>query len=207
MSKTVSSHCQKYDKTIPKGTVKRINEFCELLQANKVKDSKASFINLPFIVQCMFLENGWSILSHQSRHSAKSVRSAFFLFKLFRGAEMKGKRIYARFTALPKLDAYFKRAKAKQSTFPAVKTTETRRKKPTTVSRARKKYSKEGQRYEAPKSELDPLYLFYTSLYAENPKSALAITWLTEHGVLDGAERSSLVRRYERLKAAGKLVK
>ena len=82
------------------------------------------------------------------------------------------------------------------------------RRKPTTSSRKPgKKYDKEFQRYEAPKSELDPMYIFYTSLYTQKPKSALAATWLTEHGVYDGADRKKLTKRYAKLKAAGKLIK
>jgi hypothetical protein len=196
-------HCQKHSKKIKRGTLAKINTFCELLQANKVKNSKTAFLELPFVVQCMFLEYAWLIISHQSKYSPDSIRTAFLLFKLFRGAAMKGERIYSRFTRLSRLDAHFKSAKGKSTGKAAGKV----RRKPTTTSRKSKKYDKEFQRYEAPKSELDPLYLFYTSLYAEKPKSALAITWLTEHGVLDGAERQRLTRYYQKLKAAGKLIK
>lgn len=74
------------------------------------------------------------------------------------------------------------------------------------ASRTVKKYDKEFQRYQEPK-ELDPLYLFYTSLYSQKPTSPLAITWLTEHGVFEGSERKSMVKKYEKLKQAGKLIK
>lgn len=74
------------------------------------------------------------------------------------------------------------------------------------VSKSSKKYDKEFQRFQEPK-ELDPLYLFYTSLYSQKINPPLAITWLTEHGVFDGSERKSLVKKYEKLKQAGKLIK
>jgi len=74
-------------------------------------------------------------------------------------------------------------------------------------SRTKKKYSKTYQRYEAPSGELDPLYIYYTSLYGEDPKSRLAITWLTEHGVYDNEERKDLVAKYEKLVAKNKLIK
>lgn len=70
-----------------------------------------------------------------------------------------------------------------------------------------KKYDKEYQRYAEPSSSTDPLYIFYTSLYQEVPESKLAITWLTEHGVYEGDERSELLSKYKSLAAKDQLVK
>jgi hypothetical protein len=70
-----------------------------------------------------------------------------------------------------------------------------------------KKYDKEFQRYEGPKDELDPLYVYYTSLYVQNPKSRLAITWLSEHGVYEGSDREKIIKIYKKLVETGKLIK
>ena len=75
------------------------------------------------------------------------------------------------------------------------------------VPKQSKKYEKEYQRYEAPQDTLDPLYVYYTSLYSQNPKSRLAITWLTEHGVYEGPDREKISKLYKKLAEAGKLIK
>jgi len=197
----IPKNCQKHPKikNIPK-SIQDISAFCELLQANKVKDSKEAFLKLPFMVQCMFLEYAWDILSNKSKHSPESYMSSFLLFKLFRGKDMKGEKIYSRYTNLKSLEAYYKKAKESKKKSPSTTTKKT-------SPRVNKKYDKDFQKYEAPKSELDPLYIFYTSLYSQQPDSALAATWLTEHGVFDGSERKKLTKRYEKLKADGKLIK
>lgn len=74
------------------------------------------------------------------------------------------------------------------------------------VGRSAKKYDKEFQRYAEPEED-GALYLFYTSLYEQEPKSRLAITWLTEHGVYEGSERKRLEKHYAKLNEAGKLIK
>ena len=63
-----------------------------------------------------------------------------------------------------------------------------------------KKYDKEYQKYAEPESEIDPLYIYYTTLFQERPKSKLAITWLTEHGVFEDDQRDELVERYKKIK-------
>ena len=70
-----------------------------------------------------------------------------------------------------------------------------------------KKYDKEFQKFPEITDEMDSLYLFYTSLYKSNPKSPLAITWLTEHGFFDGKERANLIVKYKKLSTDGKLIK
>jgi hypothetical protein len=67
-------------------------------------------------------------------------------------------------------------------------------------AKASKKYDKEYQRYAEPESEIDPLYIYYTTLYQERPKSKLAIVWLTEHGVFSDDQRDELVKRYKKIK-------
>ena len=54
-----------------------------------------------------------------------------------------------------------------------------------TSKKSRRRFQKEGQTREKPPDD-DPVTLYYTSLYAEKPSSALAITWLTKHGFLEG---------------------
>ena len=52
----------------------------------------------------------------------------------------------------------------------------------------------------------DPLILYYTSLYAENPIEC-SIEWLTKHGIFDGTKRHKLVIQYEKLKQKKKMSK
>lgn len=67
-------------------------------------------------------------------------------------------------------------------------------------SKVSKKYDKEYQKYAEPESEIDPLYIYYTTLFQERPKSKLAISWLTEHGVFSDDQRDELVERYKKIK-------
>lgn len=64
--------------------------------------------------------------------------------------------------------------------------------------KGKKNFTKLGQKYEYP-GHLNPLTLFYTSAYKENPKSKMAIIWLTEYGVLDGSFRIELEKRYSKI--------
>jgi hypothetical protein len=63
------------------------------------------------------------------------------------------------------------------------------------------KYDKEYQKYPEPESQIDPLYIYYTSLFKEKPESKLAILWLTEHGIFEGDERDELVDEYKKIKS------
>lgn len=197
----IPKKCQQYSKKVNKNTLENINNFCNLLTANKVKDSKKEFIKLPYIVQCMFLHYSWEILSHRKKYSDQSYINAFYLFKLFRGKEMKGKKIYNRYLKLKTLDTYYTKARDFNKKSNIVTGS-------STISKSsRKKYDKQYQRYKSPEGELDPLFLYYTSLYSQKPNSPLAITWLTEHGVFDKKDRKSLIKKYEKLKSAGKLIR
>lgn len=183
-------------------TIKDIENFCTLLRANKVKDSKEVFVKLPTVVQCMFLHYAWDIISKKSKHSEDSYRTAFYLFKLFRGKEMKEKEIYtSKYSKLKTLEKMYKTAlEWSRKVSPA------RSSSPVTPKKS-KKYDKAFQRYESPVDTLDPLYIYYTSLYMQNPKSRLAVTWLTEHGVYEGAEHEKISKIYKKLAETGKLIK
>lgn len=176
-------------KDLPK-TLKDIQSFCKLLRNNKVKDSKEAFLNLPLLVQCLFLHHGWNIISEKNKHSEDSYLTAFYLFKLFRAKEMKESDIYSKYGKLKTLEKYYNLAYEWNKQNPSSKTK---------TSRGSKKYEKEYQKHESPKDELDPLYIFYTSLYKENQKSKLAIKWLTEHGIFAGQERENLIKLYKKL--------
>ena len=80
-------------------------------------------------------------------------------------------------------------------------------KQPGVASRTRIKYDKKYQKYAEPSNEIDPFYIFYTSLYKENSHSHLAITWLTEHGIYEDEKREKLESQYEKLVKEKKLVK
>lgn len=55
-------------------------------------------------------------------------------------------------------------------------------------------FDKKYQKYETPEED-DALYLFYSSLYDENPKSKLAISWCLEHGLFEGDKRKKLEKK------------
>lgn len=75
--------------------LKQISNFCPLLQGNKVKESKSSFVKLPLLVQCLFLNHGWEILSGGPKKFSENVyRNGFYLFKLFRGGDLKELPLY-----------------------------------------------------------------------------------------------------------------
>jgi hypothetical protein len=169
--------------------IEQIKKFCALLRANKVKNSKESFLQLSLIVQRLFLQHAWRILSQKENYSDDSYLTSFRLFKLFRSADLRQHPAYTKYAKLSNLELFYKKAYEWQ--------------KKTGRS---KKYSKEGQRYEQP-SENDAVYIYYTSLLEQNPDSRLAITWLTEHGVFEGEKRATLYEKYKKLLSKGKLVK
>jgi len=181
--------CEDYKKKIDvSDTIGKIEIFCKLLKANKVKASKEAFVELPPLAQCLFLHHGWEILAKKdTRGGDESYQTAFFLFKLFRGKDMKENKIYkkeAKYGTLEKmykaaLDWFREKGKGKVKG----------------VGRG-KKYEKEYQKHPEPESKNDPLFIFYTSLYKEKPNSTLAINWLTENGVFSGEKRVELVRKY-----------
>lgn len=163
-------------------TFKDIESFCILLRNNKVKESKEAFTKLPLQIQCLFLHYGWEILSKKSKYSEDSYRSAFYLFKLFRGIDMKKLDIYSKYGKLKTLENFYKSAVNYNKKSPGIRS---------------KKYDKQYQKYDSPTDEMDPLYIYYTSLYKQKPNSKLAIVWLTEHGIYDGSDRDNLIKIYK----------
>tara|TARA_R110002111_G_scaffold25378_1_gene55756 strand:- start:268 stop:861 length:594 start_codon:yes stop_codon:yes gene_type:complete len=194
--------CNKYGKS--NDNPNDIKQFCNILKANKVKDSKEMFKKFSKKTQCMFVESAWKVLSNKNKHSDESYFTSFQIFKLFRSKEMKELKIYERFNKLKSLDNLYKKANIWRKSKRGIETADSYK---NTTTRSKKKYDKEFQRYPSPSSEIDPLYLYYISLYRENPKSYLAVTWLTEHGLLEGDERKKLVKKYKKLKDANKLIK
>lgn len=192
-------------KNIPKSLID-IENFCGLLRANKVKESQTSFLKLPFVVQCLFLNYSWKILSQKDKCTEDSYRTAFYLFKLFRSKELKAKPIYSRYVQLKDVEMFYKKAlefnrenkpEGKSSSSSTSRSRSTSRSPKT--SRSSNKYDKNFQKKPSPTSDVDPLFIFYTSLYTEKPNSPLAITWLTEHGVFDGKERTKIETQYKKL--------
>jgi hypothetical protein len=193
-----------------KMTAKRVQEletFCGSLRANKVAGSKTLFTKLPLVVQCLFLYYSYEILSKKSKYSDDSYLTAFRMFKLFRSKEMKGSAIYKRYASLKRTEGYYKKALDWNRKSPLAKAKPSGRTTSGRAPRQSKKYDKKFQRYAFPTGEIDPLYLYYTSLYTQVPKSRLAITWLTEHGVFDGSERTALIKQYEKLVAKDQLIR
>lgn len=196
---------KKYGKPPAKKTAKLIEEieaFCNLLNNNRVKDGKIVFLKLPLVVQCLFLNYSWQILSKKSKYSDESYLSAFRMFKLFRSKEFKDKPIYAKYLKMSTVETNYKKALDwnKKSSPSKASPSSGGRKSP-------QKYDKKFQRRPEPESEEDPLFIFYTTLYEQKKDSPLAITWLTEHGIFEGKKRSTLEKAYEKLANKKKLIR
>jgi hypothetical protein len=171
---------------------KNIEVFCKGLRANKVKASKEAFDELPGVVQCLFLSHAYNILKNKDEYSDDSYLTAFRLFKLFRGKDMKEKDVYESYNNSG-VEKLYKEASEASKGSPG-------------ATRTRKTYEKEYQKHPSPVNDNDPLHVFYTSLYQEDPKNRLAITWLTEHGVYDGEDREKLISKYKKLAEKSKLI-
>ena len=216
--------CKEYMENLPINFSKNTQDFCAVLKSGDIEESTLKFQKLPIFIQCLFLYHSWHILSHPENNSENSYKTSFFLFKLFQDEDgnMKQKPIYKKYLKLKAVTSHYNEAKKffeiekikevkksveKNEKKKEIKSIEKKEKKEKIekTPRAKKEYVKEYQRYESPKSELDPLYLYYTSLYSQKPVSNLAITWLTEHGVLEGNEREKLEKKYTKLKEQGKL--
>jgi hypothetical protein len=183
--------------------IEKIEIFCRLLSVNKVKETKEAFLDFPESIQCMFLAQGYDILSKKVRGDDFAYRNAFYLFKLFRSKDMKDTSSYSKGPGkLAATEIFYKKAyewyKLNSSKVVPSKSPSTKSSK-SVPAKSRKNYAKKYQKHET-STELDPLYIYYTSLYDENPKSKLAIVWLAEHGILDGADRESLEKKYEKIK-------
>jgi hypothetical protein len=207
--------CLKYN-TIKKKDVpeilKKIEKFCKLLSANKVKDSKVVYTELPLVVQCLFLRTALTILKKKSKYSEQSYQNAFYFLKLFRG-ELKKDKIYSDIITKDLVfgveEDYKKALKwnkamgSSKGSSPTSKSSSKSSKSSSkgTLKKSSKKsskYSLNYQKHETPPSD-DPLYIYYTTLYQENPNSKIAIKWLTEYGVYEGDDREELEDKYENL--------
>lgn len=195
-----------------------INTFCNLINEQKISESEQAFKKLSPQVQALFIYYAWQILSNGENYSGNSYLTAFLLFKLFRNQkEIKNLNQLRKFR---NLEAYYQQALewANQNKLlipvrpkPVPKTklsipvpkSKTKLSIPKTktksVPRTNKKFDKQYQRYDSPESETEPLYVYYTSLYSENPNSRLAITWLTEHGIFDDTKRKEIEMKYKKL--------
>merc|ERR1712130_866392 len=78
-------------------------------------------------------------------------------------------------------------------------TTNTAIKKEKKAPRKVTSYDKEGQRKPTP-HDMEGAFIFYHSLYAENPNSEMAEIWLMEHGCFDAAKQKILAKKYQKIK-------
>jgi hypothetical protein len=179
------------DKILSNKEKEELDYFCKLLKNNKKKASQEAFDNLPEYVQCLFLEYSMYILLNRTEFSDEAYKTAFLLFKLFRGKDSQKKEIYERY-ASPK------RKKEIEAGYKTANEWNKEKDDGEEGTKPKKNLTKKFQKQNEPTSS-DATYIFYTSLRKENPKSRLAITWLTEHGVFDGEERKKLEKEYEKL--------
>jgi hypothetical protein len=187
-----------------------VKKFCRSLSEKSISETRKIFTELDQLSQKLFLHWGFEILSHKSKYSDDTYMLAYRLFRLFRGKDGSDIASYKKYSKMPEVDKLYSIAsnwkdKLSKPTPPkAARTKPTpakaARSKPTSAKAARTKYDKEYQKYPEPESEIDPLYIYYTSLFKEKPESKLAIVWLTEHGIFEGDERDELVDEYKKIK-------
>jgi hypothetical protein len=156
----------------PKKEIVKLGSFCKLLSTNKVKNSKEEFLELDQATQCLLLYYAHRILNSKLNVPDKIYRNAFYLFKLFRGKDMKEIKTYSLYKNQALESLYKKALEWNRENSSSSKSSPSSK-------RTKKVFTKKFQKYES-KKELDPLYIYYTSLYAEKPKSQLAVTWLVD---------------------------
>lgn len=185
----------------PDNEMKKLGTFCKFLSSNKVKNSKEEFLNLEHATQCMLLYYAHRILNSKLNVPDKIYRNAFYLFKLFRGKDMKELRTYVPYNNKLLEDLYKKALIWNRNNSETKTSSRSSSSKSSSGEgkRSKKSFDKKFQKYET-KKELDPLYIYYTSLYSEKPKSKLAVTWLTEYGIFEDEKREELVKKYEKIK-------
>jgi len=206
---TAKKSCKKYSSSVtnPERELKKIQIFCSLLKANKVKDSKAAFLNLKPLTQCLFINHAWDIFNDEQKRTDERYMIAFLFFKLFRGKDLKEQKIYEEQTSDKKkaLEEYYKKAlhwnreKKGIKTKPRSSSGKSPSKSPsgrTPLRKSKKVFDKKYQKHLEPEGPNDPLKIFYTSLLEEKPSSLLAIKWLTEYGVFEGDQRKKLEKLY-----------
>jgi len=204
------------------GEVDLTKNFCTSLSSENISDSRKVFTQMNSAAQKLFLHWGWEILSHRSKYSEDSYAVAYKLFRLFRGKEGSSVHSYEKYSKMPlvnklysKASEWFKEYSKKQSrpkqeekvsssrsrsVSSRSRSASSRSRSASSRVRVSKKYDKEYQKYVEPESEIDPLYIYYTTLFRERPKSKLAIVWLTEHGVFSDDQRDELVEKYKKIK-------
>lgn len=175
---------EKYPEKLDGKDVKnKIENFCKLLNANKVKASKEAFLELPLAVQCMFLHYGFDALKNEEN------TTAFYLFKLFTASEMKNIQTYTDFEKKKEiLNLYkvslnwHKENKENSSGKEKTKSRSVSKTKAKTGAKATSK-TKAGKKLKE-YTVGDPLYVYYTTLYKEKgKKSKIAVKWLEERGI------------------------
>lgn len=175
----------------PEKTHDDIASFCKSLRAGKVKGSLELFQSLPKFVQCLILNYSWKVLINRylnkgDLYSDDAYLTAYQAFKLFKNKELRESKPFNEFYEKKDFSSIFKKAVDYH-----------KNSKSKSTGRTKKIFDKDLQKKETP-SDTDPLYIFYTSLYSENPKSKLAIKWLTENGVFDDEDREELVKKYRK---------
>lgn len=178
---------EKYPEELDEKDVKnKIENFCKLLNSNKVKASKEAFLELPLVVQCMFLHYGFDALKNEEN------TTAFYLFKLFTTSEMENIQTYTDFEKKKEILNLYKESlnwykenkgtssASKGKARSASKTATKEKAKSRSTSKTKAKAGKKLKEYTVG----DPLYVYYTTLYKEKgKKSKIAVKWLEERGI------------------------
>jgi len=209
-----------------KRDISGLKNFCSSLSKENISEPRKAFTELDPVAQKLFLHWGWEILSHKSKYPEDTYIVAYKLFRLFRGKEGSSIPSYEKYSKMPLVDKIYSQASVwkrgydkegtpreeKESSSSDNAPSKPTASKPTaskaTASSSRSRSRSSGsstssrsrKKYAEPESEIDPLYIYYTTLFQERPKSKLAISWLTEHGVFSDDQRDELVERYKKIK-------
>lgn len=214
------------EESVSEDSINLTTNFCSSLSRENITEARKVFTQMNLAAQKLFLHWGWEILSHRSKYPDDSYAVAYKLFRLFRGKEGSSVPSYEKYSKMPLVNKVYSQAsewfkgysnKTESAPEEEEKVSSSRSRSRSTSSRSRstssrsrsrstsrvrvsKKYDKEYQKYAAPESEIDPLYIYYTTLFKERPKSKLAIVWLTEHGIFEDDQRDELVEKYKKIK-------
>lgn len=206
--------------------ISEVKNFCSSLSKENISEPRKAFTKIDPVAQKLFLHWGWEILSHKSKYPEDTYIVAYKLFRLFRHREGSSIPSYEKYSKMPMVSKLYSEASewikeydrqsipeeqkattSKPTSRPTSSRSRSGSRSRSTSSRSRsgsakasKKYDKEYQKYAEPESEIDPLYIYYTTLFQERPKSKLAVVWLTEHGVFEDDQRDELVERYKKIK-------
>merc|ERR1712130_279612 len=72
-----------------------------------------------------------------------------------------------------------------------------------TTKKPRKQFEKAGQKKDTP-GDMEGAFIFYDSLYRENPNSEMAEIWLMEHGCFDEDKQLVLAEKYGKINSPKK---